>query len=63
MNDFGRRIHAGLKVAALSMISNFGAGMDSTRLSHQHTLAMIETMADDVRRLLAGFVASQVLRI
>jgi purine-nucleoside phosphorylase len=32
--------HAGLQVLAMSLITNLGCGLDDTRLSHEHTLAM-----------------------
>ena len=32
--------HAGLKVLALSVITNFAAGMSDEALSHDHTLRM-----------------------
>jgi purine-nucleoside phosphorylase len=50
--------HAGLKVAALSIITNFAAGMGHEALSHQGTLDTARLAADAVRRLLNAFLAS-----
>jgi purine nucleotide phosphorylase len=50
--------HAGLKVAALSIITNFAAGMGDGALSHQETLETARRTADTVRRLLNEFLAS-----
>ncbi len=49
--------HAGMKVAALSVITNFAAGMSDEKLSHEATLATSRLAADAVRRLLNEFVA------
>ena len=48
--------HAGLKVAALSLITNYAAGMTSETLSHAHTLALATEAAGNVRRLLRAFL-------
>lgn len=48
--------HAGLRVVALSIITNLAAGMDEAGLSHQQTLKVAATAAGDVRRLLAAFL-------
>ena len=45
--------HAGLKVLALSMITNLGCGLSTEALSHAHTLAGAARAADDAARLLA----------
>ena len=47
--------HARMKVAALSIITNFAAGMSAEKLSHAHTLENARLAADAVRRLLNGF--------
>lgn len=44
--------HAGLRVAALSILTNLAAGMGGTPLSHAQTLQVAATAAEDVRRLL-----------
>ncbi|MBI3452634.1 MAG: purine-nucleoside phosphorylase [Rhodospirillales bacterium] len=49
--------HAGMKVAALSVIVNFAAGMSTAALSHQQTMESARQAADSVSRLLTGFVA------
>jgi purine-nucleoside phosphorylase len=49
--------HARMKVAALSIVTNFAAGMSQEKLSHAHTLENARLAADAVRRLLNGFVA------
>jgi purine nucleotide phosphorylase len=48
--------HAGLKVLALSAITNLGAGMSDEALSHDHTLQMAAIAAEKLTRLLNGFV-------
>jgi purine nucleoside phosphorylase len=50
--------HAGLRVAALSVITNFAAGMSEGALSHHETLETARRTADTVRRLLNEFLAS-----
>ena len=47
--------HAGMRVAALSIITNLAAGMDDAGLSHDQTLAVAATAAADVRRLVLEF--------
>jgi purine-nucleoside phosphorylase len=49
--------HAGLKVVALSIITNFAAGMSREPLSHEATLETSRLAADTVRRLLNEFLA------
>lgn len=44
--------HDGMKVLALSLITNLAAGLDAEPLSHAHTLAMAEAAADRAVRLL-----------
>ena len=50
--------HAGMKVAALSVITNLGAGMSDEALSHDHTLRMAAIAAETISRLLNGFLKS-----
>jgi purine nucleotide phosphorylase len=50
--------HAGLKVAALSIITNFAAGMSEGALSHQETLETARRTAGTVRRLLNEFLGA-----
>jgi purine-nucleoside phosphorylase len=49
--------HAGLKVVALSIVTNFAAGMSKEPLSHEATLKTSQIAADAVRRLLNEFLA------
>lgn len=48
--------HAKMKVAALSIITNFAAGMSEEKLSHAHTLENARLAAEAVRRLLGEFL-------
>jgi purine-nucleoside phosphorylase len=48
--------HAGLKVLALSMITNLAAGMDSEPLSHAQTLAAAQAAGDRAARFLEAVV-------
>jgi purine-nucleoside phosphorylase len=48
--------HAGLKVLALSMITNMGCGLSAEALSHAHTLAGAARAADDAQRLMAALL-------
>lgn len=49
---------AGLKVVAISLITNLAAGMSSLRISHEHTQAEAAKAADEIERVLAGFAAA-----
>ena len=49
--------HAGMKVLALSAITNFAAGMSDEALSHDHTLRMASLAGDTLCRLLNQFLA------
>ena len=49
--------HAGMRVAAMSIVTNLAAGMDDIGLSHDQTLAVAATAAGDVRKLLLAFLA------
>ena len=50
--------HAGLRVVALSIITNFAAGMGDTKLSHEQTLRNAKIAAKDVHQLLVSFLSS-----
>lgn len=47
--------HCGLKVAGMSVITNLGAGMDSTGLSHEQTVTMAARATDDMKKLVTEF--------
>jgi xanthosine phosphorylase len=48
--------HAGMRVAAVSAISNLAEGLSDVPLSHEQTLADAQRAAGDLARLLEGFV-------
>lgn len=48
--------HLGLKVLALSFITNFGAGMSTENLSHAHTLQQAQEGSAKASRLLADII-------
>jgi purine-nucleoside phosphorylase len=48
--------HAGLRVLALSLLTNMAAGMDAQTLSHAHTLATAGSASARAVALLAGVV-------
>ncbi|OQW88699.1 MAG: purine-nucleoside phosphorylase [Rhodoferax ferrireducens] len=48
--------HLGMRVLALSMITNFGAGMSSELLSHTHTLSQAQEGSARASRLLADII-------
>jgi purine nucleotide phosphorylase len=48
--------HAGLKVAALSLMTNYAAGLVPGELAHEQTLAVAAAAADKVRRVLRTFL-------
>jgi len=50
---------AGLRVAAISNITNLAAGMDDEVLSHAGTLAGAVKGAEDLQRILADFLAAE----
>lgn len=50
--------HLGLRVLALSMITNFGAGMSAETLSHAHTLSQAQEGSARASRLLADILAA-----
>jgi xanthosine phosphorylase len=47
--------HCGLRVAAVSAITNLAVGLGDTPLSHGQTLAVARQCAGDMERLLAAF--------
>ena len=49
--------HAGLKVAAVSIITNLGTGLSTTPLSHAQTMAAANEAGTRVRRLLSTVLA------
>jgi xanthosine phosphorylase len=48
--------HCGLRVAAVSVITNLAEGMSDEPLSHEQTLRAAETGAGDLARLLLEFI-------
>ena len=50
--------HCGLRVAAISVITNLAEGMGDVPLSHEQTLADAARAADDLVRLLIAFIAT-----
>ncbi|MDH4051929.1 MAG: purine-nucleoside phosphorylase [Rubrivivax sp.] len=48
--------HAGLRVLALSMITNMGCGLSDEALSHAHTLAVAQAASADATRLLEALL-------
>jgi purine nucleotide phosphorylase len=48
--------HAGMKVVALSLMTNYAAGLVPGALGHDQTLAVASAAAGDVRRLLRLFL-------
>jgi xanthosine phosphorylase len=48
--------HCGLRVAAISAITNLAEGMSEVPLSHEQTLADAARAAEDLVRLLAAFI-------
>jgi purine-nucleoside phosphorylase len=50
--------HLGLRVLALSFITNLGAGMSPEKLSHAHTLHQAQLGSDAASRLLANIISS-----
>lgn len=49
----------GMKVLAVSAITNMGAGMSNEQLSHEHTMAQMGVAAEKLTRLLLAFLESQ----
>jgi xanthosine phosphorylase len=50
--------HAGLRVAAVSAITNLAEGMGGAPLSHEQTLRSAAEAATDLERLVTGFCAA-----
>jgi len=50
--------HAGMRVLALSFITNYGAGMSQEVLSHAHTLSQAQSGSAQASRLLANIIAT-----
>ena len=50
--------HANLRVLALSLITNMGAGLSAEQLSHAHTLAQAEAASSTASGLLARIIAA-----
>ncbi|MDP7344076.1 MAG: purine-nucleoside phosphorylase [Alphaproteobacteria bacterium] len=50
--------HSGMRVAALSTLTNLAAGMTDEELSHEQSLAVGAEAAKDLRRLLPAFLES-----
>jgi purine nucleoside phosphorylase len=48
--------HSGLRVAAISMITNLAEGMTDEPLSHEQTLRAAQDGAGDMARLLLNFI-------
>ena len=48
--------HAGLRVAALSLMTNYAAGLTKDKLGHAQTLAVAQEAAGRVRKLLRHFI-------
>jgi purine nucleoside phosphorylase len=48
--------HAGLRVAALSLMTNYAAGLTNDKFGHAQTLAVAQEAAGRVRRLLRRFL-------
>ncbi len=48
--------HAGVKVVALSLMTNYAAGLGNEKLGHEHTMAVANKAAGDVAKLLRTFL-------
>jgi purine-nucleoside phosphorylase len=46
-----------MKVAALSLVTNLAAGLSTTPLSHEETLAAAQNACEKVERVLLAFLA------
>jgi inosine/guanosine/xanthosine phosphorylase family protein len=49
--------HAGMRVAAFSIITNLGAGMSAESLSHENTMKNAESAAQTLRRILGRLIS------
>lgn len=48
----------GMKVAAISAITNMGAGMSREALSHEHTMSQMQSASQKLTRLLVSFLSN-----
>ena len=48
--------HAGMRVAAVSVLTNLAAGLSKEELSHEQTLHYSSLAASDLQRLIKAFV-------
>ncbi len=48
--------HQGLPLCALSVITNYAAGMSATKLSHEQTIAFASKAADTVEKVLISYL-------
>jgi len=49
-------VHAGMKVAAISAITNFGAGIQKHALSHQETIEQANVASKDMTALITSYI-------
>jgi len=49
-------VHAGIKVVAVSAITNYGTGMQTKPLSHEETLANAQLAAENLTRLIIAYL-------
>ena len=50
--------HAGMRVLALSLLTNMAAGLSDEHLSHAHTLAQAQAAGDTAGDLLAAILST-----
>ena len=50
--------HQGLPLCALSVITNYAAGMSATKLSHEQTITFASKAADTVEKVLISYLKS-----
>jgi purine-nucleoside phosphorylase len=55
--------HAGMRVLALSLITNMGAGLSTEQLSHAHTLSQAQASSEAASGLLAAIIGGIELSI
>lgn len=48
--------YLGMRIAAMSIVTNYAAGTDTETLSHEHTMRNAALALDSVRRLVSGFL-------
>lgn len=48
----------GMKVAAVSAVTNMGAGMSRENLSHEHTMSQMRLASEKLTRLLLGYLGA-----